>query len=190
MGSPKKTTTRQASKKTKPTNSTNKNRTVTAKVTASDVRASKKAVKQQLTTDNFIQQSKTAAKNKSFAEAFSNPEKKAVVTQTSADPTFEVSLEEIRSTIPKPVVRAAPVPVARAAPYESYKPVRIVWADTRLVPFRSFLPEGHTVFINISSITSIQNYTTHTDTVQIGLSSGLTQLVRHSLSEVLEMISE
>lgn len=158
MAKSKKATTTPTRAKAKPTNSTNKNRTVTK----SDVSTAKKIIKQQLTkTENFVNQSKQAAKNKSFAEAFSNN-----------------SLEE------KKVVVDTPKQAVRPPKFEDFKPIG------SLVPFRSFLPEGYVVYININCITSVQNYTTHTDSVQIGLVSGLTQLVKHSISEVLSIISE
>ncbi len=147
MAKSKKATPSRTSTKTKSTNSTNKNRTVTPK----EVATAKKIVKQQLTkSENFAEQSKQAAKTMNFAKAFSEP-----------------SLEE---------------KVTRPPKFEDFKPIG------SLVPFRSFLPEGYVVLVNIDYITSVQNYTTHTDSVQIGLLSGTTQLVRHTLTEVLEAI--
>jgi hypothetical protein len=132
MAKSKKATPSRTSTKTKSTNSTNKNRTVTK----SDVTA---AVKKQL--------------------APSIPLEEKTIERNSYGPSS-----------PKP------------PKFEDFKPIG------SLVPFRSFLPEGYVVLVNVNYITSVQNYTTHTDSVQIGLASGLTQLVRHSLTEVLEAI--
>ena len=129
MAKSKKATTSRTSTKAKPTNSTNKNRTVTK----SEVATAKKIVQSKSTSTVILE------------------EKKVVQTR---------------------------------AKFEDFA------AIGSLVPFRSFLPEGYVVYINVNCITSVQNYTTHTDSVQIGLSSGLTQLVKHSLSEVLSIISE
>lgn len=137
MAKSKKATTTSTRAKAKPTNSTNKNRTVTTK----EVATAKKIV-QSKSTSTVPLEEKTIERN-SYGPSVTRP------------PKFEDFV-----------------------------------AIGSLVPFRSFLPEGYVVYINVNCITSVQNYTTHTDSVQIGLVSGLTQLVKHSLNEVLSIISE
>ena len=98
---------------------------------------------------------------------------KAVVKKQLAPPILEEKTIERNSygpSVPKP------------PKFEDFKQIG------SLVPFRSFLPEGYVVLVNVNYITSVQNYTTHTDSVQIGLLSGTTQLVKHSIMEVLEAI--
>ena len=81
------------------------------------------------------------------------------------------------------LVLDTPKETVRPPKFEDFK------AIGSLVPFRSFLPEGYVVLVNVNYITSVQNYTTHTDSVQIGLASGSTQLVKHTLTEVLSIIA-
>lgn len=153
MAKSKKATPSRTSTKTKPTNSTNKNRTVTK----SEVATAKKIVKQQLAPPSSLEEKKATT-----------------IKNLEADQTIK-RLQQYDPT---------PKQATRPPKFEDFKPIG------SLVPFRSFLPEGYVVFINVNCITSVQNYTTHTDSVQIGLSSGTTQLVKHSLSEVLSIISE
>jgi hypothetical protein len=92
------------------------------------------------------------------------------------------SLEEKTMVMKTTLVLDTPKEAVRPPKFEDFKPIG------SLVPFRSFLPEGYVVLVNVNYITSVQNYTTHTDSVQIGLLSGTTQLVKHSIVEVLEAI--
>jgi hypothetical protein len=146
MASPKKRTTTKSSKKAKPSNSTNKNRSVTAE----DVKAAKKAVKQQLAP--LID---------------SAPIKSSDIVTTQAK-VVDNSFFKMNS---KP-----------------RDPQPVVGPNGTFYPFKSFLPEGVSVAINLNSITRVMPYSTHADVCQISMDNTITQLVKHSLSEVMSII--
>ena len=129
--------------------------------------------------------SRTSAKTKPT----NSTNKNRTVTQSKSTSTVtksEVATAKkiIKQHLAPPVILEEKKVVQTRAKYEDFV------AIGSLVPFRSFLPEGYVVYINVNCITSVQTYTTHTDSVHVGLVSGLTQLVKHSLSEVLSIISE
>lgn len=146
MASPKKRTATKPSKKAKPSNSTNKNRSVTTE----DVKAAKKAVKQQLAP--LID---------------SAPIKSSDIVTTQAK-VLDNSFFKMNS---KP---------------QDHNPV--VGPNGTFYPFKASLTEGVLVYINLNSITRVMPYSSNGDTCQISMDNTITQLVKHSLPEIMTII--